>query len=109
MGEAVQKAIALLMSVSQQTSLDEGQTFGEVVKAARKAQKLSLQEVADACGCTKSHMWDIEQEKSCNPSARFVWLISQALCIDPLECLKAAARSYNRKGALNPATLKDQT
>lgn len=58
---------------------------------ARTRMGLSLQELADACHVSKTHIWEIEQERTANPSARLVWDLSQALAIDPAFLLKAAA------------------
>ena len=36
-------------------------SFGEAIKACRKAQKLSLEAAAASIGCTKSHLWNLEK------------------------------------------------
>jgi DNA-binding XRE family transcriptional regulator len=51
---------------------------------------LSLQEVADRAGITKSHMWEIEQGRSANPTIRTVYGLSKALGI-PFVSLAAGA------------------
>lgn len=44
--------------------------FGPSIRAARERQNLSLSEAADLIGCTKAHVWDLEQEKSQNPTIK---------------------------------------
>jgi transcriptional regulator with XRE-family HTH domain len=39
-------------------------SFGEAIKACRKAQKLSLDAAAVSIGCTKSHLWNLEKGNS---------------------------------------------
>lgn len=43
-------------------------TIGLKLKELRIAKNKSLQEVADAVGVSKAHLWDIEKGKSNNPS-----------------------------------------
>lgn len=43
-------------------------TLGELLKSRRESLGMSLQDVADACGLTKSHIWDMEQGNSFNPT-----------------------------------------
>lgn len=38
------------------------------IKAFRMKKKLSLQELADAAGVSKAHIWDLETGRSKNPS-----------------------------------------
>ena len=42
------------------------------VKFLRSSAGLSLQQVATLAGCTKSHIWEIEQGKSANPTLRTI-------------------------------------
>lgn len=35
-------------------------TLGELIKSRREAQGMTLDEVADAAGCSKSYLWEIE-------------------------------------------------
>lgn len=95
--KTVRRAIAMLMSVSDREEWLSGvmpeATFGKMISAVRNRLGLSIQEVADACHVSKTHIWEIEQERSCNPSARLVWDLSQVLSIDPAFLLKAAALS----------------
>ena len=42
------------------------------VKALRKMKDLTLQQVADRAGFTKSHIWEFEQGTSLNPTLRML-------------------------------------
>jgi transcriptional regulator with XRE-family HTH domain len=44
--------------------------FGSYIKHARKTAGLSLSEAAELIGCTKSHIWDLEQGKAGNPTIK---------------------------------------
>jgi transcriptional regulator with XRE-family HTH domain len=44
----------------------------------REIHRLSLQEVADRAGFTKSHMWEFEQGRSSNPSIRMLLGLARA-------------------------------
>lgn len=50
---------------------------------ARKARKMSLEDVAAASGFTKSHVWELEKGRSRNPTVRAVWGLSKALGVSP--------------------------
>ncbi len=55
--------------------------MGSFIKARRVALGMSLQDVADAAGCTKAHVWEIEKGRAKNPT---LWMIL-GLC-DGLRC-----------------------
>lgn len=61
--------------------------FADKMRRYRKAARLSLQEVADAAGMTKSHIWEMEQGRSVNPTVRAVWSIAAALGTSPADML----------------------
>jgi len=61
--------------------------FGSRIKALRKARRMSLQEVADAAGFTKSHVWELETGRSVNPTIRAVWSLARALGTTPGDLL----------------------
>jgi transcriptional regulator with XRE-family HTH domain len=46
--------------------------FGAEIKSARENLNLSLSEAADLIGCTKAHVWDLEQGKANNPTIRLL-------------------------------------
>lgn len=50
---------------------------------ARLARGMSLEDVAQASGLTKSHVWELEKGRSRNPTIRAVWGISKALAVTP--------------------------
>lgn len=65
-------------------------TLGEMIKQRRDALRMSLEEVADAAGCTKSHVWEMEQDRSRNPTIAMVWGLAQALSV-PFPVIASAA------------------
>lgn len=65
-------------------------TLGEELKAARDASRMSLQEVADASGFTKSHVWEVEQGRARNPTIGLVSGLAKALGV-PFHRLAQAA------------------
>lgn len=58
---------------------DVGRTIGERLALLRSQHGLSLQEVADRVGCTKSHIWELEQGRSRNPTINTAVGIANAL------------------------------
>ena len=50
----------------------ETSKFGGVLKGLREAKGESLQQVADAIGASKAHVWELETGKSQNPSVDLV-------------------------------------
>lgn len=57
--------------------------FQARVATARAARKMSLQEVADGAGFTKSHIWELENGRARNPTVRMVWSLARALAVSP--------------------------
>ena len=49
------------------------------IKAFRIRKKLSLQELADAAGVSKAHIWDLETGRSKNPSIELVTKLADKL------------------------------
>lgn len=56
-----------------------GQTIGIRLKALRAERKLSLQTLADRCGLTKSHIWEMEQGRAINPTISTAVAVASAL------------------------------
>lgn len=54
-------------------------TFGARLRRFREAKGLTLQQVADAVGCTKAYIWELEMKEGQRPSAERVQKIAQAL------------------------------
>lgn len=61
----------------------DGAALGARIKLLRAMRELSLQEVADAAGLTKSHVWELEKGRSINPTVNAVWGLATALCVSP--------------------------
>lgn len=57
--------------------------FAARLKDVRTLRRMSLQDVADASGFTKSHVWELENGSARNPTVRAVWSLSAALCVSP--------------------------
>lgn len=54
-------------------------TFGARLRRFREAKGLTLQQVADAVGCTKAYIWELEMKEGQRPSAERVQKIAQVL------------------------------
>ncbi len=76
-------------------------TLGEEVLAARTHARMSLQDVADASGFTKSHVWEVEMGRSRNPTIRMVAALAKALGVPFLRLAQAA---LNTAETPSPAT-----
>lgn len=61
----------------------DGAALATRMKLLRELRDMTLQQVADAAGLTKSHIWDMEQGKAVNPTVNAVWGIAGALCVSP--------------------------
>lgn len=68
-------------------------SIGKIIEARRTELNLSLQDVADRCGMTKSYIWELAKERVNNPTLEAVWLIAKALHLDPIEVVAAAIPS----------------
>jgi len=53
--------------------------FGERLRNLREAQNLTLQQVADAAGCTKAYIWELEKKPGQRPSAERIQAIAKVL------------------------------
>ena len=53
--------------------------FGVRLRRLREAKKLTLQQVADAVGCTKAYIWELEMKDGQRPSAERIQKIAQVL------------------------------
>lgn len=65
-------------------------TLGVLIRERRAALGMSLDDVAKAGGCTKSHVWELEQDRSRNPTVAMVYALAQALGT-PFPVMAAAA------------------
>lgn len=68
----------------------EKRHLGELIAQERKARKLSLQEVAERSGMTKSHIWDLERGHARNPTVQAMHGLSRALGVPFLTICAAA-------------------
>jgi len=53
--------------------------FGLRLRRLREAKKLTLQQVADAVGCTKAYIWELEMKDGQRPSAERIQAIAKVL------------------------------
>lgn len=65
--------------------------LGPFIKQAREGKELSLSAAARAVGCTKSHLWDLEQGRSTNPTIQTLVGISNALGVEIGKLARIAA------------------
>lgn len=67
-------------------------SIASLCKAGRERTGLTLDEAADAVGCTKSYLWELENAKQTNPG---LWIASR-LClvytINPAALIAAAEK-----------------
>ena len=75
---------------AMQLTTTSGLSMRAMIVAERARLKLSLQEVADRAGITKSHMWELEQGRSVNPTVRTVHGLARALGV-PFVAMAAGA------------------
>ena len=53
--------------------------LGVRLRRLREAMKLTLQQVADAAGCTKAYIWELEMKDGQRPSAERVQALAKVL------------------------------
>jgi transcriptional regulator with XRE-family HTH domain len=53
--------------------------FGVRLRRLREAKKLTLQQVADAVGCTKAYIWELEMKEGQRPTAERVQALAKVL------------------------------
>jgi transcriptional regulator with XRE-family HTH domain len=93
MGAHVERLLAELSAAIREeiASIPEGVGFlGQEVHRARKSAGMTLQEVADIAGFTKSHVWEVEQGRSRNPTVGLLAGLSRALGVPFLRLAQAA-------------------
>ena len=56
-----------------------GSAFGIRLRSLREAKGLTLQQVADAVGCTKAYIWELEKKPGQRPSAERIQAIAKIL------------------------------
>lgn len=65
-------------------------TLGEELQMARANAKMTLQEVSNVSGFTKSHVWEVEKGRARNPTIGMVSGLSKALGVPFLRLAQAA-------------------
>lgn len=72
-------------------TMDTGRySMKNIIATERERLGMSLQDVADRAGITKSHMWELEQGRAVNPTVWTVYGLSQALGV-PFTMMAAGA------------------
>jgi ribosome-binding protein aMBF1 (putative translation factor) len=84
--EAMQAVADAAMHIKKTSQL----SMREMITDERARLNLSLKEVADRAGITKSHMWELEQGRAVNPTVRTVHGLARALGI-PFVSMAAGA------------------
>ncbi len=84
--EAMQAVADAAMQIKTTATL----SMRQMIVDERARLNLSLQEVADRAGITKSHMWELEAGRSVNPTVRTVHGLAKALGI-PFVSMAAGA------------------
>jgi DNA-binding XRE family transcriptional regulator len=86
----VRARVEAVVAAATLPDLDGSPSMGKLVHQRRKELGLSLEEVAKAADCSKSHVWEIEQDRSRNPTVAMVWALACALMV-PFPVMAAAA------------------
>ena len=61
--------------------------LGVRLRRLREAKKLTLQQVADAAGCTKAYIWELEMREGQRPTAERLNAIAKLLGVTVLHLL----------------------
>lgn len=61
----------------------DGAALGVRIKSIREERGMTLQQVSDASGLAKSHVWELEQGRASNPTINAVWSMASALTVSP--------------------------
>ena len=80
------------LKCDNQPALGCGPTLGETVSARRAVLGLSLSQVALGSGLTKSHISDIENGKTLNPTCETLVGLSSVLKMKAADLFEVAAR-----------------
>ena len=77
--------------------------FGARLRRLREAKGLTLQQVADAVGCTKAYIWELEMKEGQRPSAERVHGLAKVLGVtmedvmgEPLQDVPGASPEYGQ-------------
>ena len=75
-------------------------TFGLKLKELRIAKNKSLQDVANAIGVSKAHLWDLEKGKSKNPSLDLITGLASYFKISVAELVGEDPNALNEEPEL---------
>ncbi len=53
--------------------------FGKKLQHSRKLKRMTLEELGNEVGSSKSYIWELENKEHCNPGAAIVWKLSKVL------------------------------
>lgn len=87
--DQLRRAIGVAVAQAQMPA-EGGPTLGALIKRRRSELGLSLEAVGKEAGATKSHIWELEQDRSRNPTVQMVYGLSIALAL-PFLTVAAAA------------------
>jgi len=81
------------------------ETFGQRIRSLRKERGLTLDQLAEAAGCSKSYVWELENKNPPRPSAEKLGSIATALgsttdyllALDTESSASAADKAFFRK------------
>lgn len=68
-----------------------GRGVGEILRRRRQEMGLTLARLADTCGCAKSYLSAIENERTGPPGEDILWKLEQALMLDRGVLIEAAS------------------
>ena len=57
--------------------------LGHKIKARRKQLGMTLEQLADKSGCSKSYIWELENKDAPHPSAEKIFAIGKTLGVTP--------------------------
>ena len=64
--------------------------LGHKIKSRRKQLGMTLEQLADKSGCSKSYIWELENKDTPHPSAEKIFAIAKALGVTPEFLLEEA-------------------
>lgn len=66
--------------------------LGNTIRALRAKRGMSLQQVGNAAGITKAHVWELEKGTADNPSVSTLAGLGSALGVSAVELFRAAMK-----------------
>jgi DNA-binding XRE family transcriptional regulator len=76
---------------------DNGLLLGDLIREHRNILGLSLEQLGQKAGCTKSHIWEIEDGRARNPTVKMVAGLAAALGLSTMLVFRAALRTADRQ------------